>query len=52
MGKVAKIGTVVASIGFVVVAAGKAMQGEMPNATELLLAVSAIGAAFGFQFGR
>lgn len=49
MSKVAKIGSVIAAVGFLAVAIGKGVQGEVPNLTEVTLALTTIAAAFGFQ---
>ena len=44
-----KIASVVAGVGVLCAAGAKMMNGESPNMTEALLAVSTISAAFGFQ---
>ena len=44
-----KVMTVVAMVGAVCVAATKVYNGEAPNWPEIVLGVTAVAAAFGFQ---
>lgn len=44
-----KIASILAAVGFLAAAAAKVLVGEAPNWTEVMLAVSVIAAAFGFQ---
>lgn len=46
-----KIASIVAAVGFLLVALGKFMAGELPNWTEVTLALTTLAAAFGFQKG-
>ena len=45
----AKTGSYVAAAAVLITAIAKFMQGEMPNMTEIMLAVGVLAAAFGFQ---
>ena len=44
-----KIASILAAIGFLASAASKVFAGELPNWTEVTLAISTILAAIGFQ---
>ena len=44
-----KVASILTAVGILSVAAGKLLQGEAPNWTEIILAVTTITAAFGFQ---
>ena len=45
----ARIASVVTAVGVLLVAIGKMFTGEMPNWTEVTLAITTITAAIGFQ---
>lgn len=51
MSKKQKVATVLAAVGVLFVAGSKLINGELPSMGEVTLAVSALAAAFGFQFG-
>lgn len=44
-----KVFTIIGAVGFLLATASKAYAGEAPNMSEVLLAVSTIASAFGFQ---
>lgn len=44
-----KIASIATGLGVLLAGLGKFFQGEMPNMTEIMLAITTLTAAFGFQ---